>query len=79
MSQTLFTDQAIRAYVAFRRKTTDRDVTYPYEYCVLLSLGDGCDGMIGRAHGGFNALIIDQITGVWHCTTSVRKVQADCC
>lgn len=64
MSQTLWTDQAIRAYVAFRRKTADGAVTYPYEYCLLLSLGDGCDGMVGRAHGGFNALVIDQLTGM---------------
>lgn len=70
MSQTLWTDQAFRAYVAFRRKASDEAGMYPYEYCLLVSLGDGCDGMIGRAHGGINALIIDQVTGVWHLTTS---------
>lgn len=33
------------------------------EYCYLLSLGPGIDGLRGRAHGGFNALILDNITG----------------
>jgi hypothetical protein len=65
MGQTLFTDQAIRAFVAFKRKTAEGTPPYDYEYCFLLSIGDGCDGMRGRAHGGFNALIIDHITGVW--------------
>ncbi len=34
-----------------------------WEYCYLLSLGSGVDGKTGRAHGGFNALILDQMTG----------------
>jgi hypothetical protein len=64
MADTLWTERAIRAYVAFRKKITDGAGTHPYEYCLLLSIGDGVDGKRGRAHGGFNALVIDQITGV---------------
>ena len=29
----------------------------------MLSIGSGIDGKSGRAHGGFNALILDQMTG----------------
>ncbi|KIW15746.1 hypothetical protein PV08_05796 [Exophiala spinifera] len=35
----------------------------PREYCSLFSLGPGLDGKTGRAHGGFNALLLDQLTG----------------
>lgn len=64
LAKTLWTDHGIRAYVPFKRTTTERAEKYPDEYCMLMSLGDGLDGMIGRAHGGFNALVIDQLTGV---------------
>ena len=74
LSRTLWTDHAIRAFLMFKRRTTEGAVTHPDEYCLLLSLGDGLDGMIGRAHGGFNALVIDQITGVWaHCRLEVMS------
>lgn len=64
MEQTLMTEQAVRAIIVLKRKTADGAVAYPDEYCMLLSLGNGVDGMRGRAHGGFNALVIDQLTGV---------------
>lgn len=60
---TLYTDSAIRAQINFRRSTREPDAVVPYEYCYLLSIGDGVDGKKGRAHGGFNALILDQLTG----------------
>ena len=70
VSSSLHTDRTIRAWRYFKRphRRTPTESVRPeaqsdYEYCLLLSLGDGLDGMIGRAHGGFNALVIDHITG----------------
>lgn len=62
-SRTLYTSSGIRAQINFRRPTKEADAVRPWEYCFLLSIGDGLDGKTGRAHGGFNALILDQITG----------------
>ena len=28
-----------------------------------MSIGNGLDGMIGRAHGGFNSMVLDHING----------------
>jgi acyl-CoA thioesterase FadM len=61
--QTLYTPFAIRAQINFRRPALESDSITSWEFCYLLSLGSGIDGMSGRAHGGFNALILDQITG----------------
>ena len=61
--QTLYTPSAIRAQVNFHRPTSESDALKPWEYCALLSVGSGLDGKTGRAHGGFNALILDQMTG----------------
>ena len=67
--RTLYTDHGIRAQVNFSRATSEPDAitpansTAPYEYCYLLSIGDGVDGKTGRAHGGFNALILDHMLG----------------
>lgn len=60
---TLYTPSAIRAQINFKRPTREPDAIISYEYCYLLSLGSGIDGKSGRAHGGFNALILDQMTG----------------
>lgn len=54
---------AIRAQINFSRPVREPDAITPDEYCYLLSIGDGLDGKTGRAHGGFNALILDQMTG----------------
>lgn len=62
-NQTLYTPYAIRAQINFKRPCTESDCINPWEYCYLLSVGSGIDGKTGRAHGGFNALILDQITG----------------
>jgi len=62
-TQTLYTPFAIRAQMSFKRPTSEVDAIIPWESCYLLSLGSGIDGKSGRAHGGFNALILDQITG----------------
>ena len=62
--QTLYSDTGIRAQVNFTRPTQEADSITKHEYCYLLSIGSGLDGLSGRAHGGFNALIIDQMTGM---------------
>ncbi|OCT46654.1 thioesterase family protein [Cladophialophora carrionii] len=62
--QTLYTPFAIRAQINFRRPALESDSILPWEICNLLSLGSGIDGKSGRAHGGFNALVLDQITGM---------------
>ncbi|EXJ64974.1 hypothetical protein A1O7_01313 [Cladophialophora yegresii CBS 114405] len=62
--QTLYTPSAIRAQINFRRPALESDSITSWEICNLLSLGTGVDGKTGRAHGGFNALVLDQITGM---------------
>ncbi|KIW72464.1 hypothetical protein PV04_00655 [Phialophora macrospora] len=62
--QTLYTPSAIRAQINFRRPALESESLTSWEICFLLSLGSGIDGKSGRAHGGFNALILDQITGL---------------
>ncbi|KAK4547540.1 hypothetical protein LTR36_000497 [Oleoguttula mirabilis] len=62
---TLNTSHAIKARLFFRRPSPEPDAAVQREEsCMLLSVGDGVDGKAGRAHGGFNALILDQVTGV---------------
>lgn len=61
--ETLYTPTAIRAQINFKRASKEPDAIFGYEYCYLLSLGTGLDGKTGRAHGGFNALVLDHVTG----------------
>lgn len=60
---TLSNDRAVRARVDFRRPCREADAVRETEDCSLLSIGDGLDGKSGRAHGGFNALVLDQVSG----------------
>lgn len=61
--QTLYSPIGIRAHINFKRPTNEPDAIHGHEYCYLLSLGTGLDGKSGRAHGGFNALMVDHMTG----------------
>jgi acyl-coenzyme A thioesterase PaaI-like protein len=61
--RTLDTETAIRAQISFKRPAKESESLASYEYCSLMSIGDGVDGKTGRAHGGFNALILDHVTG----------------
>ena len=69
-ARTLYSSNAIRSQINFKRRTREYDAittpqsAEPCEWCYLLSVGDGVDGKPGRAHGGFNALIMDQVTGM---------------
>ena len=60
---TLYTDRGIRAYQSFRRPSREPDAMYGQEDCLLMSVGDGLDGALHRAHGGFNSLVLDQVAG----------------
>ena len=60
---------AILAQVNFQRPSAESDAIYQKEYCYLIAVGSGLDGLTGRAHGGFNALILDQLTGTISATT----------
>ncbi|KAF1808039.1 hypothetical protein P152DRAFT_376510, partial [Eremomyces bilateralis CBS 781.70] len=62
-ARTLYTNYGIRAQINFKRPAREADSILPYEHCFLLSIGDGLDGKKGRAHGGFSALLMDQMTG----------------
>jgi acyl-coenzyme A thioesterase PaaI-like protein len=33
------------------------------EQCAFFSVGDGVDGKLGRAHGGFSSLVLDHVLG----------------
>ncbi|KAI6879846.1 hypothetical protein KC318_g2319 [Hortaea werneckii] len=61
--QTLYNDKAVKAHISFRRPCQDPNALEGIEECNLISVGPGVDGKTGRAHGGFNALILDQLTG----------------
>ena len=61
---TLYTDRGIRAHLSFRRPCKEDTSILPWEACFLLAIGDGLDGLTGRAHGGFDSLIIDHISGL---------------
>jgi acyl-coenzyme A thioesterase PaaI-like protein len=60
---TLYSERGIRAHLSFRRPTKEPEAIDGWEACFLLSVGNGVDGKAGRSHGGFNALILDHITG----------------
>jgi len=60
---TLYSERGIRAHLLLQRPCSEPDSILPTEDCMLISIGDGLDGKAGRAHGGFNALILDQISG----------------
>ncbi|KAL2044564.1 hypothetical protein ABVK25_012374 [Lepraria finkii] len=63
----------IRAHITFTRPTTNPSAIKGIEECWLLSVGSGVDGKAGRGHGGFNALVLDQISGsVSHYARPVR-------
>jgi acyl-coenzyme A thioesterase PaaI-like protein len=68
-NRTLSNEDAIRAQFSFRRQCKEPTVirsghqNHPTEDCILLSLGDALDGKAGRLHGGFSAMVLDQITG----------------
>jgi len=70
---TLYTERGIRAHLLLRRPCSEPDSILSTEYCTLLSIGDGLDGKAGRAHGGFNALILDQVSGA--VTRHARQVR----
>ena len=61
VAESLCTEKTIRAWIHFRRFVPETNM---YEHCLLLSLGTGLDGKFGRAHGGFNALLIDHVAGM---------------
>lgn len=61
--QTLSGPDKIKAHLSFNRPTKEKEATQPFEECFLMSIGAGIDGKAGRAHGGFNALVLDQISG----------------
>ncbi|KAL6244920.1 hypothetical protein RBB50_008448 [Rhinocladiella similis] len=77
-AETLYTPRAIRAQISFARPTRESDAvgTGALEYCSLFSLGSGVDGKTGRAHGGLNALLLDQLTGVAAAAVSNAKAPA---
>ncbi|KXL50483.1 hypothetical protein M433DRAFT_159618 [Acidomyces richmondensis BFW] len=60
---TLHNPRAIKSHISFRRPSKEPDAIARIEDCLLMSLGDGIDGKSGRAHGGFNSLILDQMGG----------------
>ncbi|KAK5165718.1 uncharacterized protein LTR77_008641 [Saxophila tyrrhenica] len=60
---TLYSDRGIRSHLSFRRPSKEPEAVDGWEACFLLSIGDGVDGKTGRAHGGFNGVILDHISG----------------
>ena len=62
-NETLKTEDTIRAWMALRsEKARPRNLSP--DFILLLSLGTGIGGFQGVAHGGFSALIMDQVMGM---------------
>ena len=61
--KTLGGQEGIRAHLSWNRPSREPDAVTGVEECWLLSCGEEVDGRRGRAHGGFNALVLDQISG----------------
>ena len=61
--RTLGTPEGIKAHLSFTRPSRESDAIKGVEECWLLSCGHDVDGRAGRSHGGFNALVLDQISG----------------
>ena len=61
--KTLAAPDCIKAHLSFYRPTKEPESIQPFEECFLMSIGNGIDGKAGRAHGGFDALVLDQISG----------------
>ncbi|KAK1061723.1 hypothetical protein LTR12_007031 [Friedmanniomyces endolithicus] len=68
---TLYRPGAITAHISFSRPATAPDALRGdggdsgsvNEQCMLLSVGHALDGKPGRAHGGFNSMVLDQLCG----------------
>ncbi|ETN42699.1 uncharacterized protein HMPREF1541_01857 [Cyphellophora europaea CBS 101466] len=80
---------AIRASLHFTRRCPEPDsiavsttpardalTPIPTEHCTLLSLGTGIDGKTSRAHGGFNALLLDHQLGRTAAVSSASATPA---
>ena len=61
--KTLGGPEGIRAHLSWIRPAREPDAITGVEECWLLSCGEEVDGRRGRAHGGFNAMVLDQISG----------------
>lgn len=61
--KTLGGPEGIRAHLSWTRPSREPDAVTGVEECWLLSCGEEVDGRRGRAHGGFNATVLDQISG----------------
>ena len=61
--KTLAGPDGIRAHLSFNRPCREPDAVKGIEECWLMSCGPDIDGAAGRSHGGFNALVLDQISG----------------
>ncbi|KIV96827.1 hypothetical protein PV10_00644 [Exophiala mesophila] len=67
--RTLYKPDGIRAQINFIRPTSQPEAVTGREFCYLMYIGDGLDGKTGRAHGGFNALVLDHMCG-WVAATA---------
>ncbi|KAF2158841.1 hypothetical protein M409DRAFT_71460 [Zasmidium cellare ATCC 36951] len=63
IAETLSSPTALKAHIFLRRPCAEPTSLSKTEDVYLLSIGPGLDGAAGRAHGGFNSLILDHITG----------------
>ncbi len=61
--RTLFTPSNIHARIGFQRPSREPDAVLGSEVGLLMSIGSGIDGAEGRAHGGFNSVVLDQLSG----------------
>lgn len=73
-NHTLHQPRSIAAYLAFRRPSLEKTAVLGSEEGMILSLGDGLDGKAGRAHGGFNSLILDQVSGYCAHHTELNEI-----
>ncbi|KAI4947794.1 hypothetical protein J4E86_008310 [Alternaria arbusti] len=74
---TLGTDRTITTLLTFRPKNEETgDIAYK-EIKTIVELGDGLQGYPRIAHGGFQATLLDEMSGVLIGTVMEKKAQRD--
>lgn len=64
IAETLSTDRALRACLSLRPKEAKNDDWAYWEVKSFMELGDGVNGHPKIAHGGFLAVLLDEVCGI---------------
>ncbi len=77
MSETLNTGQTIRAWLSQARVPREPRSPIISEVRALLDLGSGVNGHQDVCHGGFVAVVLDEVTGLLLVANEMRERERD--